>query len=410
MEKDRPETTKHGALIIAAGLSSRMDGFKPLLSLGDTTVLGVVLATAEEAGLSPLVVVTGYRHKDIEEWVEKTPRWKAVQREGRLLLVQNSRYEEGMFTSIREGIKALRFREDSVKGAFLLPVDVPLAGAKTIKAMEERMSGNAFAVPTFMGKKGHPLYVPAGYFREILDHDGTGGLKGITDAHPEAMEKIPGEEEGILLDMDTREQYEEVKRHLAEGPGPSLLELAKGRCIYLVRHGQIQQHEKKIFLGRTDVPLNDLGKEQARRAGEALRRELKGDYALFCSPCTRAKETAALLGLGPAAEMEDFTEMALGEWDGRFIEDIQKEFPEAYERRGKDLFGFKIGNNSENFYDVAYRATKGLRKVLSEREEKTIVIVTHRGVLRSLENALKGKGVEEDWPVMETGTYRCFEL
>ena len=90
-------------------------------------------------------------------------------------------------------------------------------------------------------------------------------------------------------------------------------------------------------------------------------------------------------------------------------EEIREAEPELYERRGRDRFNFKTGNGSENFYDMQYRAVAALREILAEDFARNIVIVAHSGVIRALENNLKGLRVDDDWQPLEKGGIRIWQ-
>ena len=107
--------------------------------------------------------------------------------------------------------------------------------------------------------------------------------------------------------------------------------------------------------------------------------------------------------------MPELREVSLGEWDGRPIREIKEQFPEDYAARGEDLFTFKKGNSGENFYDMQYRAMKALRRILEEDFGKNIIICAHSGVVRALENNLKGLRVDDDWEPLEKGDVRLWE-
>ena len=98
-------------------------------------------------------------------------------------------------------------------------------------------------------------------------------------------------------------------------------------------------------------------------------------------------------------------EINLGKWDGQPVSRIKAEFPEEYRRRGEDMFIFKTGNKSENFYDLQYRAVKTLRKILENDDSKEIIIVAHSGVIRALQNNLEGKRVNDEWEPVPKGGY-----
>ena len=91
-----------GALIPAAGLSSRMGRFKPLLPLGSSTFLDQLLHTMRAAGVGPVVIVTGWHAEEIEAHLAGQPE---------VFLVHNPEYARTqMFDSIRQGLPLLQSR------------------------------------------------------------------------------------------------------------------------------------------------------------------------------------------------------------------------------------------------------------------------------------------------------------
>lgn len=376
-----------------------MEAFKPLLPLGEGTVLEKVAASLRRGGIGEIYLVTGHERE----------RMNTAARKHGLKEVHNPQFARGMFSSIQTGIGAL---PSGVAGCFLVPVDCPLFGSETIEKMRREMGeGRAFAVPTYRGKKGHPLYVPAKHFQEILNHDGKGGLKAITDAYFVETLRIPVEGEGVLMDMDTKEEYEKVKEFLAKGKvSRHLSPLASGRRFILVRHGQIRQHKEKIFLGQTDVPLSPLGQDQARSAADKVTSLGAETDRVYASDLSRAFETAKLLAAGrQLVPVAGFREMSLGDWDGRFIREIQTREPEAYRLRGEHMWTYKKGNRSENFYDLQYRVVKALIKILEKDNSRDVIIVAHKGVVRAIENNLNAGDVSDPWEAMGNGEVRVVE-
>lgn len=406
---------QYAAVILAAGYSSRMGAFKPLLKLGGKPAVRILIDTAREAGLDPVVVITGHEREQLEAAL-----YKIEQQDKAVRLVYNESYDQGMFSSICKGLSSLQEMAEtggeSPAGCFVLPVDCPLTGEETLTAMIDAMEAAGrqgdFAVPTYEGKKGHPLYVPARRWAEILADDGAGGLNTITYRYQETMLRVPVAREGAVMDMDTWEDYETLQAYLVHGSGPSLQELAAGRRFFLVRHGQIRQHAEPIFLGRTDVPLSEEGEKQAAHAAEQLRLEDLQAACIYASPLLRAAKTAETIaeatGLPVTAEA-GFAEMSLGPWDGKPIRQIREESPEAYEARGRDLFAFKTGRGSESFYDLQYRVVRAMKEILRKDASRDLLIVAHKGTLRVLENNILGKRVEDFWESLSPGEFRCIE-
>ena len=391
MSEQATANSRIGAVILAAGYSSRMGSFKPALQIGDKTVIARLITSFQDAGITDIVVVSGHNREILHSLIAGFDVTESY----------NENFPQGMFTSIQAGVKKT---DKALRGFFLIPVDCPLLERETIDALvRETKDDSSFAVPCFRGKKGHPLYIPMKYRDEILNHDGTGGLKGITDKYDHLITRVETGRESTVLDMDTPAAYEELKAFYERGmKSESLADLAAGRTFYLIRHGQTQQHRDKIFLGQTDVPLSDTGIKQA----EAVRAKLpEGIGRIYSSDLKRAKQTAQIIS-GEVTEVRGFREMNLGSWDGRYIEDIKCEYPKLYEKRGKNLFSFKIGNKAENFYDLQYRVIKALTDILKKDDSRDIFIVAHSGVIRCIENNLKGGSVEDEWQKPATGDIR----
>ncbi len=408
----KPESTTFAAVILAAGYSSRMKRFKPLLPVEGTTALERLAASVRSAGIEELVVVTGYRRELLEPVMEKTGAVEAY----------NENYDTGMFSSIKTGIRRAAELWSGAKGFFLMPVDCPLIDSSVIRKMIGVITagGETFCVPVFEGKKGHPLYIPVRYADEICRYEGRGGLKAVTDRHWEKMARVPVEDEGCLLDMDTPEGYREIQDFLKAGRRRrDVASLARGRRIFLVRHGQTQQHREKMFIGQYDVSLSGEGRAQAERAGQEMARLRPETEVIYTSDLARAVESAEILGrqlrMSRRTEMRlaprrGLREISLGSWDGRPVREIREKYPEQYRKRGEDIFTFKTGNGAENFYDMQYRAVKALREILEEDERRDVVIVAHSGVIRALENNLRGARVDDRWEPIPKGSFRVVEL
>lgn len=402
------------AVILAAGYSSRMKAFKPLLTIGGMTALERLVGSIRAAGVEKIIVVTGHGRERLQPLLDKL----------NLRSVYNRSFDKGMFTSIQAGLSAAERFFSGISGTLLMPVDCPLIGSKAlesvIKATESAACENLFHVPVFRGKKGHPLFIPAVYIEEICSYEGSGGLKAITDKYWDRMVRVPVDDEGCVMDMDTQEGYEELKEFWEAGCIRTPLEvLSRGKRIILLRHGQTQQHEEKMFIGQYDVPLSPEGRTEFACTAREIAGSITDADTIYCSDLVRASESAVILaeslkeknGKTPyIKELRQLREIALGDWDGKPIRLIRERFPQEYRRRGHEIFSFKTGNRSENFYDMQYRAVKALRRILEEDSCKDIVIVAHSGVIRALENNLRGLGVEDRWDRIPKAGFRIIDM
>ncbi len=369
--------------MLAAGYSSRMRAFKPLLEFGGVPALALAIRSLKAGGADEVGVVTGHNRELLGELIAAEGAEE----------ICNPDYDRGMFASILAGIR--RFIEKKADGVLLLPADCPLVPPAAVRELLAAADGEHFAVPVFCGKKGHPLWIPSRFFEEILAHDGTMGLKGVTQRHEAAMIRVELPYEGVLLDMDEPEEYQNMLRL----NNASLAEAASGRRFILLRHGETEPHEGKIFIGRCDARLSERGLEQARMAaGElrALKPELSAE-AVYCSSLKRARAAAEIiagaLGL-PLRVRPCLNEISLGAWEGKLIEDIKKEYPAEYKKRGENILSFKIDEEAESFYDLQCRADECLRAVLALDKSRDIIIVSHSGVIKCLYGSLHGRGIE----------------
>ena len=187
--------SKYAAIVLAAGLSSRMNQFKPLLPLGNTTILENVVTTYSNAGVDVIVVV-GHRKEEVK---------KALKNKG-INIVYNSNYKKGMLTSIQAGVKKLH---SEYQAFFIHPVDIPLVRPSTVKKILDADLGNPDNIiyPTFTGKRGHPPLIPAKLVPDILGWGKDGGLKAVLDANEKMALEVPVADSFILFDIDTVEDY-----------------------------------------------------------------------------------------------------------------------------------------------------------------------------------------------------------
>ena len=433
-------------MILAAGLSSRMKAFKPLLPVDGRPALEGLIETAKAAGLSDITVVTGHNRDALASMLAQLGATEAC----------NENYESGMFSSVQAGLAKARETAEasgSVKeGYLLMPVDCPLISVSVMRAVMDSVpaadagsaGSDAFAVALFEGKKGHPLYIPACRIDEILASDGKGGLAAITDKYADKMIRVETGEEGCLLDMDTPEGYEDIKKFVAKGFAREKMELLTARKrIILVRHGETRQHAEPMFIGQYDVPLSEEGQAQAKAAGQEVVKLMAEDVEaqmlgmdkfgkepmpaierIYCSDLCRAAESADIIAEeinraypqlaeildGPVRVRRDagLREISLGAWDGRPIREVAEEYPEEYERRGKDIFSFKM-RGAESFYDMQYRVKAAFREILRNDDAKDIIIIAHSGVIRALENSILGLQVNDPWDPVPKGGLRMLE-
>ena len=182
-----------GALIVAAGMSSRMGDFKPMLSIGSISVAQRVIATLSQSGVSKIVMVTGYNATILERHLSGNG----------IIFLRNENYETTqMFDSVKIG---LRYLQDKCDKVLFTPVDVPLFTARTAATI--LASGAKLACPMCEGKQGHPILIANELIPEILNDCGEMGLKGAMDRCSEPLIRIEVDDPGTIHDADTPEDF-----------------------------------------------------------------------------------------------------------------------------------------------------------------------------------------------------------
>lgn len=168
--------------------------------------------------------------------------------------------------------------------------------------------------------------------------------------------------------------------------------LKPGVTIYLVRHGETDWNRALRYQGQADIPLNETGRAQARRNGQALRELLPSIAAadFVSSPLSRAVETMEILrgvlGLSPTTYRRnpELLELHYGHWEGQLASELPTIDPEGVAGKTSDPFGWRpIGG--ESYADLMERTARWLDAV-----ERDTVAVTHGGVSRVARGALLG--------------------
>lgn len=183
---------KTGALLTAAGLSSRMGEFKPMLPLGRDTILRRGVKTLLNAGCGPVAVVVGHRAAELRDHLADLD----------VDCVYNPDYAQSdMFASVKLGLRRLAGRCEQL---LFTPADVCLFGEKTARALME--SGKKLCRPCYGGQPGHPVLISASLIPAILAYEGGQGLAGALEALGCGC-GLEVDVPEILMDADTPEQY-----------------------------------------------------------------------------------------------------------------------------------------------------------------------------------------------------------
>jgi len=179
-----------------------------------------------------------------------------------------------------------------------------------------------------------------------------------------------------------------------------------GTLIILVRHGECEGNIKGMFRGRADFPLNKRGFIQAQDLAQELKKfPLKHIYT---SPLSRARQTAEAIARQCRIEVkveEQFNNIELGSWEGRFKKEIAELYPKEWELWVNNPEKLKV-KNMETLYDVQRRAKDCLDSLVSRHNGEVLVIVSHRAVLKPLIAACINISPPYFWKIhLDTASY-----
>jgi molybdenum cofactor cytidylyltransferase len=193
------------AVILAAGMSRRMKAangaLKQLMSVAGKPLLQHTLDNVRRSQVDEKVLVLGHAAESVRQQVST---------DGLRVLV-NENFQEGMGTSLRAGIGALG---PSVKAAFAVLADQPFVRPETLDWMigYHRQSGAQITIPLYRGFRGNPVLLDRSVFAEVMALSGDVGCRAIFGSHTEGIHKLEVDDPGILLDIDSTEDFEKLSR------------------------------------------------------------------------------------------------------------------------------------------------------------------------------------------------------
>ena len=198
-------------MIVAAGLSSRMGGYKPLMELGGQTVISREIGMLKKGGAREIAIVTGHRAEELKE---------AAAGPGIRLLHNPDYAVTKMFDSVRIGLSYFSEKKKtaegkSLDGIFFLPVDVPLFTEFTMEYEKYRFAegdGDVYC-PYYGGAPGHPLLIRLSCIPFLLAHDGERGLKGAYERLGDRVIHLTVPDRGSVMDADTPEDFARLEAH-----------------------------------------------------------------------------------------------------------------------------------------------------------------------------------------------------
>lgn len=191
------------AVILAAGKSTRLGLSKQLLEINGRTMVEHVIKNVCGSNVDETIVVLGFMADKI---IDKTRSYNVK-------IVLNKDYKSGMSTSLRAGLKAVNKKSCAV--IFVL-ADQPLVNTSIINKLVSGYERKKplIVVPTYKGKRGNPTLIDRTLFKEIERISGDVGARSLIEKYRKNVEEIEMDSLGVLIDIDTAEEFKLIKKHL----------------------------------------------------------------------------------------------------------------------------------------------------------------------------------------------------
>ena len=192
------------AVILAAGESRRMGKQnKLLLPVGGEALLVKLVASVCASDVGQVLVVIGHEAEKIRRELNELP----------LDFVYNPNFREGMTTSIKYGVKVVSHECD---GLLICLGDMPFINTSEINKLihayfKNRIKGKGLiVVPVFKRQRGNPVLFSIEFQNDILEHKKESGCKEVIMKNSDSVMEIEMDDEKMLLDVDTMEDYQSV--------------------------------------------------------------------------------------------------------------------------------------------------------------------------------------------------------
>ena len=185
------------AVVLSAGASTRMGSPKALLPVEGVPFIERIVRALERADVDKTLVVLGYNADAMREAIT----YLGVD------TVVNPEYARGQLSSLQTAIRALD--GEAVEAILVHLVDHPFIESEVVNRMigAFRAQGKLIVVPRFAGRRGHPVLFSSKLFPEFMAASLETGAKPVVRGHPEETLELETGEEGILIDIDTPEEY-----------------------------------------------------------------------------------------------------------------------------------------------------------------------------------------------------------
>jgi molybdenum cofactor cytidylyltransferase len=195
------------AAILAAGESRRMGEPKALVSVQGLTFVEHLVAATRLPRVGITRIILGAHAAELGSKLKFDPG----------MIVVNPDWPSGQLSSVHAAIRSLP--ADTTDGIILCPVDHPLVSRRLISELIAQFdsSRKAIALPTYRGKRGHPVIFRATLYDELLAASLEVGARQVVWAHSQEIQEVPTQEEGVVLNLNDPESLKKVATPDASG-------------------------------------------------------------------------------------------------------------------------------------------------------------------------------------------------
>ena len=193
------------AVVLSAGESSRMGRPKALLPIDGQTFIERIVAALKQTTVGKIIVILGHNARELEAKISHLP----------VQILINTDYRQGQLSSLQLAVRDLQADADC-DGMLVHLVDHPYLAPALVQEMIRRFyeTKKRIIVPKFHGKRGHPVIFSNALFGELLSAPMAEGAKAGVKAHRAETLEIDTQEEGIAVDIDTPELYQQHVRRV----------------------------------------------------------------------------------------------------------------------------------------------------------------------------------------------------
>ena len=189
------------AIILSAGESRRMGTSKALLPIKGKPFIEQIISDLRASKVGQINVVLGYHPEEIQRKIHHL----------NVTTLINKDYSKGQLSSLVTALRALGTEKsgEKIDGALVHLVDHPFLDPSLINEIIDQFyaAKKLIVVPSYRGKRGHPVLISSVLFSELLNAPLDQGAKSVVHAHRSETLEIPTEDEGVVIDLDTPEEY-----------------------------------------------------------------------------------------------------------------------------------------------------------------------------------------------------------